>query len=366
MAKNLLDAVYGALIAGAIGDALGAPAENMYYDQIRKKHGQITDFIEYDNVAYSSGKAGAITDDTTLKHYLCLAIVRKGSRITPDDAARVWLEELNPERFWNPDKVAFLKMQAGVSPWDAGRHNIPSACATMAMTPIGIINAGNPAQAYQDGFNIAAMNGDGFNRDASATFAAGVAAAFLPDATVDSVLATMTQHASWLVKRAIVKTMHLVEQCDSTAEFTERFYHDMLDWWSRPGQQWQLDHVTTGTAIETVPICMALFKLCQGQVNACLLAGANFGRDADAISSLTGTLAGILHGASSLRADWIEKVEKANEPFFAEVEGDKTANFLSMAQRLVQAIEKEMLAAHQRADLLKQLLSRDTSTEKQP
>jgi hypothetical protein len=89
MAQDILDAVYGCLIAGAIGDALGAPAENLYYDQVRERYGRITDLQAYDNVRYSTGLAGAVTDDTTLRHYICLAIVRKGGRITPEDAAQM-------------------------------------------------------------------------------------------------------------------------------------------------------------------------------------------------------------------------------------------------------------------------------------
>lgn len=41
-----------------------------------------------------------------------------------------------------------LKLKVSMSPWDAGVGNIPSVCATVAMMPICIINAGNPAQAY--------------------------------------------------------------------------------------------------------------------------------------------------------------------------------------------------------------------------
>ncbi len=100
---------------------------------------------------YSTGLAGAVTDDTTLRHYMCLAIVRKGGRITPEDAAQIWLNDLNPDRFWSPDKITWRKLKAGVEPHDAGAGNIPSACATMAMTPIGIINAGNPARLTRTG-----------------------------------------------------------------------------------------------------------------------------------------------------------------------------------------------------------------------
>lgn len=358
MARDLYDAVYGALAAGAVGDALGAPAENLYYQEIEERFGRITDFLAYDNVRYSSGKPGAITDDTTLKHYMCLAIVRKGGRINPDDAARVWLDRLNTERFWSPDKITYLKLKAGVSAWDAGRGNIPSACATMAMAPIGIINAGNPEQAYQDGYNIAALNADGFNREAPAMYAAGMAAAFAPGASVKSIVDCMRTYSSPTVRRAVELTMDLAASSRDPDEFKRKFYDRLLDWWSRPKLDWRKDHFADGTSIESVPVAMALFSLCRGDVNQCLLEGANFGRDADAISSLAGALAGAIEGASAIRPGWVAAVEEANGPFFEEVEGDRRANFASMASRLVEALGRERAAAQARVEMLGRILER--------
>ncbi|MFC1714242.1 ADP-ribosylglycohydrolase family protein [Candidatus Poribacteria bacterium] len=356
MARDILDAVYGCLMGGAIGDALGASTEGMYYKDIRSKYGRITGFMSYDKIAYSSGLPGAVTDDTTLNYYMCLAIVRKGGRITPDDAAKIWMEELNPDRFWSPDKIAYMKLKAGVSPWDAGRDNIPSACATMAMAPIGIINAGNPTQAYQDGHDIAGINGDGFNRDAPATLAAGVAAALMPGIKVDEVVEIMTNHSSYLVKRAIELTIDLASASDSVDDFTERFYDKMLDWWSRPGLGWRKDHFNQGTSIETVPVAMAMLYLCQGDVNQCVIEAANFGRDADSIASLTGAIAGAMQGASAIRQDWIETSEKANRAFFEEVAEDTKTSFSSMACRLVEALKSERQAVRERAEFLDRIL----------
>lgn len=55
---------------------------------------------------------------------------------------------------------------------------------------------------------------------------------------------------------------------------------------------------------------MALLYLCQGDVNQCLIEGASFGRDADALAGYAGSIAGTLQGASAIRQDWIDTVEK--------------------------------------------------------
>jgi ADP-ribosylglycohydrolase len=363
MGKDILDRVYGCLIGGAIGDALGAPVEGWYHGEIREKYGRIRELEPgtRGNTGATYGRPGpptppgAVTDDTTLRHYMCLAIVRRGGRITPDDFAAVWLEKLNPDRFWLNERITLLKLQAGMSPWDTGKGNPPAGCATMAIAPIGIVNAGNPPQAYQDAFNIASLNQDNEDRDAAATAAAAVAAAFLPNATVDGVIETMMRHSSYVVRRALVLTMDLVYASRNVDEFAERFYARMLDWkW--PSRGWDKERFFSGSSLEIVPITAGILYLCAGDVNQSIVEAASFGRDCDTTASLAGAIAGAMHGASVIRQDWIDTTEKGNAAFFEEVEGDPAADFYSMARRLVEVLKREREAAHERVASLDMLL----------
>lgn len=366
MAKDLLDAVYGSLIGGAIGDALGAPVEGWYWNEIREKYGWITELMPSSlaNTGLNYGganlppQAGWVTDDTTMRHYLCLAIARKQGRVTPDDYAAVLVEKFNPNRVWINERAVVWKLKAGMNPWDSGKGTIPAGCATMSIAPIGIINAGNPAQAYQDGFNIAFVNQDGHNRDGAATMAAGVAAAFSPGATVANVIATMMQHSSYLMRRAIDMTLDLAAASRTVDEFAEKYYATMLDWsWpSPPAHKWNKEHFFSGNSIELVPITMAILDLCEGDVNTSIIEAASFGRDCDTTASMAGSIAGALQGAAAIRKDWIETVEAVNGDFFEELEGDHRANFLSMAQRLVSAIRAERAAAQARVETLDAIL----------
>lgn len=364
MANDIFDAVYGCLIGGAIGDALGAPVEGQYYADIRVDPGVLTDLVPSyrgntgDRYLASRGEAGvpgAITDDTTLRHYMCLAIVRKGGRITPEEFAAIWLEKLNPNRFWFNERIVLQKLQIGMSPWDTGRGQPPAGCATMAIAPMGIVNAGDPAQAYQDAVDIASVNQDGVNRDAAATVAAGVAAAFIPGATVDSVIAAMMDHSTDLVRRGLILTMDLATASASVDEFAEKFYATMLDW-TWPSRNWTKERHFSGSSLEFMPVVPAVLHLCQGDVNRSIIEGANFGRDCDTIGSVAGNIAGILQGASAIRPDWIEQCEQANEAFFEEVEGDRSANFRSMAERLVAVMRAEHAALTERARRLETIL----------
>jgi ADP-ribosylglycohydrolase len=66
---TLLDQVYGCLVGGAIGDALGAAVENWHYADIRGEHGKVTDFLPQ-SARSRDGQPGQITDDSTLRQYL--------------------------------------------------------------------------------------------------------------------------------------------------------------------------------------------------------------------------------------------------------------------------------------------------------
>lgn len=369
MAKDILDAVYGCLIGGAVGDSLGAPVEGWYWTEVREKYagGRITELEPgtRGNTGSTYGQQGmtsppgCFTDDTTMRQYMCLAIVRKGGRITPDDFAQVLLEKLNLKRVWLNEHIMLTKLHIGMNPWDAGKGNPPTGCASMCIAPMGIVNAGNPAQAYQDAFNIAFINQDNENRDSAATIAAGVAAAFLPGATVESVIDTMMQYSSFVVKRSLILGMDLAYSSASMDEFAQKFYDTMLDWtWPHPPQSraWNKDRYFSGNSLEIVPIVAGVLHLTGGDVNQGMIEAASMGRDCDTTAAIVGNIAGVLQGASAIRQDWVETVEQANTDFYEEMEGDSNANFYSMAQRMVTVLRQEQQAAERRTAQLAALL----------
>ena len=68
--------VFGCLLGGAVGDALGAPVEFMSWEQIKKEFGEngVTGYEE----AY--GRKGAITDDTQMTLFTAEALIRAENR----------------------------------------------------------------------------------------------------------------------------------------------------------------------------------------------------------------------------------------------------------------------------------------------
>ncbi|MGD2175310.1 MAG: ADP-ribosylglycohydrolase family protein [Candidatus Brocadiaceae bacterium] len=355
MPEDLFDAVYGCLIGGAIGDALGAPVEGWHWADIRERYGKVDRFLDFD-AGYASG-AGHVTDDSYLRHLLCVAIVEKGGRITPDDFARVLDQRMNPDRLWTNERLVLAKIRQGMNPWwETGRGNIPAGCASMCIAPIGIVNAGDPAQAYQDAFCVASVDQDGNNRDFAATFAAGVAAAFLPDATIETVIGTMLGHSDYLTRRALELALQMAAEAEDVDEFAERFHASPLLDWSWPQRDWSPDRHFCGNSIEFLSVAVAILRLCAGDPEQSMIEGASFGRDCDTIASCCGSVVGALHGASAINPEWIEQCERANADIFEELHGDPEQGFRHMASRLAQALKEELSRFATRAEQLRQLL----------
>lgn len=358
MAEGILDKIYGCLIGGAIGDAMGAPAEDWHYSDIRPKFGNIDSFLPQP-ARKRDGAPGQITDDTTLRHYMCLAMIRKGGRITPDDYAKVWLADLNPDRLFFTERIVVEKLKLGMNPWETGRGQPLADAAIMAVAPVGIINAGDPEQAFQDAFNLSSIHQDGVERDAAATAAAGFAAAFLPAATPESVVEAMLAHSSFDTHRLVSIGRDLAHEAGDVARFTELFYLRYLDRsFPRPHDWvWDKDRTCSPSSREVLPVLAGLFTLCAGEPNACISAGASFGRDADTIATVLGGLSGALCGASAIRADWIAQSEAANTDFFAEVSPGKPVSFRSTADDMLEALRGQRVRVERRLFALDELIA---------
>lgn len=80
-AADLRERARGALLGLAVGDALGAPAENMKPSEIRAKWGRITGYV-------AEHPAG--TDDTEYAIFSGLLLARHGSALTVSHVESAW------------------------------------------------------------------------------------------------------------------------------------------------------------------------------------------------------------------------------------------------------------------------------------
>jgi ADP-ribosylglycohydrolase len=297
MTTLLYDKVLGCLLAAEIGDAMGAPAENKTYQEILERFGEINDF------------AGSGTDDSALKQILCDAIASTQGYPTADAWAAAWLDHedlFTRGMFWIPVMNSFWRVRAeGVAPREAGLGNMVSSSSAMCISPMGIINACSPRQAALETYEVAGLIHHNFARDGACSMAAATAEAFRPNATVESVLSAALDYlpprSAKVMRDAIAGTLALARETGAYTAFREEYYAGHL-----------LPGIAMPDARETVPVALALFLLAEGDPRQSILYGANFGRDADTIASMTGALAGALRGAGALPAAWVEKIQASS------------------------------------------------------
>lgn len=346
--RDFRSAVRGCIIGGALGDALGAATEGMYYPEIEHRFGRLETFQPC-RQPYTNGTLGTVTDDTVMRSYLCFSIRERRGRITASEFADALLRKLDERRLWVNERIVRDRLAAGISPHLAGRGGIPCGCAVMHIAPIGVVNAGNPRQAADDARLIASVTSDGDNVDFAASFAAAQAAAFRSACTVEDLVDSAMEAGTDIVRRALTRTLALVRQCVSVDEFKRKFYERFLDWtWPLPPGAWTLEKDFSGESREFVPVVFALLTFFPDEAERAVLEAANFGRDCDTIASLVGNLAGTLHGEGAWRREWTDLCEEANRDLFEALYGDPSHGFSAMADDLVGAVdaERERLAAY--------------------
>jgi ADP-ribosylglycohydrolase len=332
----LFKKVYGCLIGGAIGDALGGPVEGMHYEFIRRLYnGRVTDLMPYnrpddfhqagpDSGAYArSAQAGAYTDDTYLRHFITDAIIAKQGRVSADDLANVWMDRMDIRYFWHSITNSWTRIALTRTPVrEAGAGNIPDNSSAMCIGPIGVVNAGDPEQAALDAYEIASLSHDGYSREAACVVASAVAEAMRPEATVGSIVKASVEflpnRETSPIYGAVLRALELADEAADTEELTAMFYDNMLVRWVRRathGPDTDPDderHSPSVDPLESVPCVIAMFYKTGGDYRDGVIAAANFGRDCDTIACMVGYIAGALHGTDAIPEGWIRTVNEAN------------------------------------------------------
>ncbi|MEK2472918.1 MULTISPECIES: ADP-ribosylglycohydrolase family protein [Streptomyces] len=338
---QLEDRAAGALVGAAVGDALGGPVEGLTPEQIVARHGgRIEGIVGPFHADWRTARPlapyhkgdGHITDDTLMTHALVrvyetvrdhLDAYDVADHLVPDLIGTPrWIPELEAEalplqRIFLAEKWIVARLHYGhADPREAGVGNIVNSGAAMYMTPVGVVNAGNPDRAYAEALDISAAHQSSYGREAAGVFAAAVAAAFLPDATAASVVG----HALRLAKDGTRAAIEAV--CDVAAPHTD--YESALV----PLRAAVAPFDTVGPdyrepslgarrpsrlhAVEELPIALGMLLVADGDYRATALGAVNYGRDCAAIATMAGALAGALRGAAAVPAEWSTEVARAS------------------------------------------------------
>jgi len=268
----------------------------------------------------------------------------------------VWIPELESEalilqRVFLAEKWLVARLHYGhVDPREAGVGNIVNCGAAMYMAPVGVVNAANPRAAYAEAIDMAGAHQSSYGREAAGVFAAAVAAALTPGATVEDVLAAALDVAHDGTRAALVAVAEAArglapDADDATVRDALRAairpYDTVGDDYRKPAMDARLPSRTR--AIEELPVALGFCLAAGGDLTRAVLGAVNYGRDADSIATMAGAVCAALGGPDAVPAAWVHDVEVASRLDLGPV-----AKALATAASEIIAADLDEAEAHRR------------------
>ncbi len=308
-AVPLREKFFGCIAGVHIGSSMGATVEGWPWQRIEKEHGTLTRLLSYEH--YRNGwkrEPGTTEDGVERQKLMITAIIEKKDRVTAEDVRKIWVRDIkSPGMVSEPFEAQLLAMaKTQIPASDIGKYCDYAGLVSMSRSchPIGLINAGDPAGALQDTFEVGQLyntaNSRGLRWAAVTTVA--IAAATRPGATVDSVIGTIFNTCDRGIRPEIERALKLAEKAKDFKELRQMF--DAF--YSGQGIPYSASY-----ANEIVSKAVAVFKLVKGNLYDAMIAGVNFGRDTDCLTAVAAGISGALSGGASMPKELIEQSDRA-------------------------------------------------------
>jgi len=295
---------------------MGAVVEGWAYDRIEKQYGTHDRFQTYQ--AYGNGwkrEPGTTEDGVERQKLMITAIIEKKDRVNAEDVRAIWRRDIKPESAGmvsEPFEAILLAMaKSGIPARDLGRYCDYAGLVSFARSchPVGLINAGDPAGALEDVYEVGQLYQTTGSRGLqwAAVTAMSIAAGTKPGATVDSVLGVLHDGVpGWTmgteILREIDRGLKRTASCKDFREMRAAF-----------------DPVYSGTGIpyaqsyanEIVTKAVCVFRMAKGNPKDAVIAAVNMGRDTDCLAAVAGGMSGALSGGAAIPEEWIKQLDYA-------------------------------------------------------
>jgi ADP-ribosylglycohydrolase len=277
---------------------MGSPTELLDPEEIERRFGWVDTF------------EGTGTDDVIMRDLLAAALIATGGYANADDWAHQWRTQSEKifggkaNRFFPSILHAAEKLRRDYLPRLIAEGTMPTTTSAMAIAPVGIVNAGNPRAAAAQATEIASLvhvTHVAFCQDGAAAVASAIAAAFLPSATVNSVLeAAVDGIKPWSGAEMRTLIGEVLDLAKSSQDY-KAFRKDFQERYCRP---------VICDSRETVPAALAMVWFAGGDPWKAVVLSANFGRDADTIGCMAGGICGALSGIGEGDAERLDPLSR--------------------------------------------------------
>lgn len=317
--KLTVDKAIGSLCGLAIGDSLGDAARK---PENQKDFGITTDFNK---------GASWSTDDTEFALLTAQTLIKCKGQLKTQDVVTAWQENVvtldELKRGGASETEAAMNIRRGIMPPESGKFNSYSCSdgAAMRCGPIGIACAGDPDRAARLAEVDASISHfrDGIWGAQAVAVAVSMAMADAGiEEILDRVLKTVPED-SWF-HATLERAFTIIEgaHCDIALAWMPLHY--------------ELFSTYRAVVPEAVSQAFGVLKLCHSDFRSGVTLAGNFGRDADTIGAIVGSILGAKYGASSMPNGWIEKVRHPSGTCLTFTNG---MDIVDMATRLAELIK---------------------------
>ena len=310
------DKALGALLGGALGDALGMPTQTFSRTEISRVYGQITDFVApCDGHPVSHGlHAAAITDDTEQTLLLARHIVTCADEFDERGWAQLliqWESDVRKRGLLDllgpSTKRALEALLSGTPASKTGLKGDTNGAA-MRIAPVGIATPVEPLSTFVDHVESTCRithNTSVAIATASAVAAAvsaGVDGAGLDEASEIALAAAREgEHRAGGRGHTDIADRINAALAIGAGSTTETICAEIA---GRIG--------TSVASTESIPAAFAIFRFAGGDAWQAGLISANVGDDTDTIGAISAGMSGAVSGASSLPDDKLSALKSAN------------------------------------------------------
>ena len=315
---SILDRAYGALIGGAIGDAMGMPASFFTRAQIGETYGYIEDFLEPEKDVqgyHGDLQAAEITDDTMESVIICNVLLEKNgfSEEFFNQAMKEWAieQKMLESTVIGPSTRRYLTaLIEGKDPkLTAGQGNTNGSA--MRVAPIGVKYHYDIAKCLEAAAaSSLPSHGSKPAVAAACAVAAAVAGGVAGGYTTNEILNIAYDAAVFGEKKGTEITAPSVSK-------RIRLIEHIVDGCGKADMRDILDEIigvfgASMFAYESVPLSLGAFYAAKGHGKNGVLAAVNAGDDADTNGAICGNICGAFSGASSFPDVWKDRVQKTS------------------------------------------------------
>lgn len=322
---TMLSKFKGCLLAGAVGDALGAAVEFDSLERIRERFGKmgLTDYA----IAY--GRLGAITDDTQMTLFTAEGLIRahirsadKGIRNPPAIVHKAYLRWLHTQRIhipndarelpdylrgsWlldlpdlnirrAPGNTCLAALRSGLmGTVDEPINNSKGCGGVMRAAPAGLLTN----QPFRSGVEAAAITH-------------GHPAGYLSAGVLAVIVSKIIEGASLFdaVNHAVYKALPEMKNHKETFDALDEAIRLAEDRTKAPSPE--LIETLGGGWVgeEALAISIYCSLVHENDLSEALLLAVNHSGDSDSTGAITGNILGALHGIDAIPPHWLEHLE---------------------------------------------------------